>query len=140
MFLLDTNVISELRKAHTDRMNENVRAWAATVEAGDLFISVITIQEIHMGILQKERKDPKQGRILRAWFESQVIHEFQDRVYPVDINVALKAGEIHVPAPKPIMDAFIAATALVHNLTLVTRNHKDFSVPGVKIINPWNEG
>ncbi len=93
-----------------------------------------------MGILQKERKDPKQGRILRAWFESQVIHEFQDRVYPVDINVALKAGEIHVPAPKPIMDAFIAATALVHNLTLVTRNHKDFSVPGVKIINPWNEG
>jgi predicted nucleic acid-binding protein len=137
MYLLDTNVISELRKAGSNRADSNVLAWAMDKPTSSLFISAVTILEIEMGILQLERNDAKQAAIYRTWLNSHVLKAFSDRILPFDTSVALKCAQLHVPNPKSERDAIIAATAIVHGLTLVSRNEKDFKHIDIELINPW---
>jgi hypothetical protein len=137
MYLLDTNVVSELRKAKTGKANKNVRAWADSVSATSLFLSSITILELETGILLIERRDPTQGAMLRAWLDGHVLPAFSGRILVVDVAVAQRCAKLHVPDPRAHRDALIAATALVHGMTVVTRNVADFESTGVEIFNPW---
>jgi len=138
MFVLDTNVISELRKARTGKIDPNVAAWAESVDAAELFVSSITLMELEMGILSVERRDAVQGALLRSWLEQHVLPEFSGRTLPVDTAVALRCAQLHVPDKRGERDALIAATASVHGMTVVTRNVADFEPTGVHIVNPWN--
>jgi len=137
MFVLDTNVVSELRKVKAGKADRNVAAWAATVPANTLFVSAITILELESGVLLVQRRDPQQGALLRAWLDRHVLPAFSDRVLPVDTAVAQRCAALHVPDPKSDRDALIAATAMVHNMTLVTRNVTDFAATGAPLLNPW---
>ena len=137
MFLLDTNVVSELRKVKAGKADRKVAAWARRTPASSLFVSVVTIQELEIGVLLAERRDPSQGAILRTWLEGHVLSAFADRVLPVDTVVARRAAALHVPDPRPIRDALIAATALVHQLVVVTRDVTDFAPTGAKVLDPW---
>lgn len=137
MFVLDTNVVSELRKVRTGKIDANVAAWAETMDAADLFVSSITLMELELGILSFERRDALQGAVLRSWFEQHVLPEFSGRTLAVDTAVALRCARLHVPDKRGERDALIAATALVHGMTVVTRNMPDFEPTGVQIINPW---
>jgi len=137
MFVLDTDVVSELRKAKSGKADKNVAAWASTAVPGGLFISAISILELETGVLLIERRDGHQGAILRAWLNDQVLPAFAGRVLPVDLAVALRCAHLHVPDPRAERDALIAATALVHGMSVVTRNVADFEPTGVAIINPW---
>lgn len=138
MFLLDTNVISELRKAGDGKTDVNVVAWLSSVDATTFYLSAITLMELEHGILLAERRDPMQGARLRAWMDNHILPEFSERTLPVDKAVALRCARLHVPNPCPERDAFIAATALVHGMTVVTRNVADFEPTGVRLLNPWN--
>ena len=137
MYVLDTNVLSELRKVRTGKADANVVAWAQSVDATDLFVSALTIMELELGVLSIERKDAMQGSLLRNWLEKQVLPEFSDRTLPVDTAVAQRCARLHVPDKRGERDALIAATALVHGMTLVTRNTHDFEATRVTIVNPW---
>jgi predicted nucleic acid-binding protein len=137
MFVLDTNVVSELRKARFGKADANVAAWTESVDAADLFVSAITIMELELGVLSVERKDAIQGAMLRAWLEQRVLPEFSGRTLPVDTAVAQRCARLHVPDKRGERDALIAATALVHGMTVVTRNVADFKPTGVAILNPW---
>jgi predicted nucleic acid-binding protein len=137
MFVLDTNVVSELRKVRLGRADANVTAWAGSVDAADLFVSAITIMELELGVLSIERKDATQGALLRSWLEQHVLPEFSGRTLPVDTAVAQRCARLHVPDKCGGSDALIAATALVHGMTVVTRNVADFKPTGVPLINPW---
>ncbi len=137
MFILDTNVISELRKAGDARADTNVTAWLGRQDAGALFISAITVMELDVGVRRIERRDAVQGAMLRAWFAERVLPEFQDRILPVDTSVALRCAGLHVPDPRSERDALIAATGLVHGFTVVTRNTGGFRDTGVILLNPW---
>jgi predicted nucleic acid-binding protein len=137
MFLLDTNVVSELRKIRLGRADKNVAQWADSADAVDLYLSAITVQELELGVLLVERRDPAQGAIFRTWLESHVLPAFAGRILPVDTAVAQRCATLHVPDPGPAMDSLIAATALVHGMILVTRNVADFESSGVTILNPW---
>ena len=137
MFLLDTNVISELRKAGDGKADPAVVAWLSGMDASAFYLSAITVMELDLGIRLIERRDVAQGARLRSWFENQVLPEFADRTIPVDTAVALRCAPLHVPDPRPERDAFIAATALVHGMTIVTRNVADFRTAGfADVINP----
>ena len=138
MFVLDTNVISELRKIGIRKADSNVAAWAQSVEATDLFVSAITIMELELGVLSIERKDATQGAVLRLWLARQVLPEFAARTLAVDTVVAQRCAQLHVPDRRGERDALIAATALVHGMTVVTRNVADFVPTGVSILNPWD--
>lgn len=138
MYLLDTNVVSELRKA--GKADKNVSAWAESVPANSLFLSAITILELGTGILLIERRDPKQGAMLRNWLDTQVLPAFANRILPVDVAVAQRCAKLHVPDPRADRDSLIAATALVHGMAVVTRNVADFELTGVEIFNPWRKG
>lgn len=137
MFLLDTNVVSELRKAKAGNADPNVAAWATGVPVGSLFVSVITILELETGVLLVERRDPRQGALLRFWFDSHVLPAFHNRVLSIDLSVARRCARLHVADPRAERDALIAATALVHSMTVVTRNVSDFELTGVPTLNPW---
>ncbi|MEJ1353859.1 MAG: type II toxin-antitoxin system VapC family toxin [Candidatus Sedimenticola sp. (ex Thyasira tokunagai)] len=137
MYLLDTNVISELRKAKTAKADKNVVTWAESVSATRLFLSVITILELETGILLVERRDPRQGAMLRSWINTHVLPAFSDRILVVDTAVAQRCAKLHVPDPRSDRDAIIAATAMVHDMTVVTRNVDDFISTSVDILNPW---
>lgn len=139
MYLLDTNVISELRKVGDGKADSAVVAWVSGVDAGEMFISALTIMELEIGILRVERRDAAQGARLRAWFETQVCPEFEDRTLIIDGTIARRCARLHVPDPKSERDALIAATALEHGLAVVTRNMADFAATGVSLINPWQE-
>jgi toxin FitB len=138
MYLLDTNVISELRKAKSGKSDKNVISWANDIPVSNLFLSVITILEIETGILQVERRDISQSLVLRTWFTTHVLPAFSERILPLDVAVAQRCAKLHVPDPRSDRDAIIAATALVHGMTVVTRNVSDFDKTGVDIINPWD--
>ncbi len=137
MYLLDTNVVSELRKAGSGKADTNVVAWAEKIRPAELFISVITLMELEMGVLAIERKDERQGKVLRRWLENGVKKAFENRVISIDANVAIQCARLHVPNPKSERDALIAATALVHKMTVATQNTKDFDATGVELVNPW---
>lgn len=139
MFVLDTNVVSELRKAKAGKADPNVTAWAARLPTTSLFISVITILELEIGVRLVEHRDPRQGAILRLWMDSGVLPAFTDRVLPVDTSVALECAKLHVPDPSAERDALIAATARVHAMTIVTRNMADFESMGVQVFDPWSK-
>jgi predicted nucleic acid-binding protein len=137
MFLLDTNVICELRKAGDGRADANVVAWLSSVHAATLYLSAITIMEIELGILRIERRDSTQGGRLRAWMDGRILPEFSERTLPIDKTVALRCASLHVPDARSERDAFIAATALTHGMTVVTSNVGDFRSTGVRLLNPW---
>jgi len=135
MYLIDTNVLSELRRR--DRTDRRVAAWADSVHPADLFLSAITILEIEAGTLMLQRRDKAQGAMLRAWIDDKVLPTFEIRILPVDTSVALRCARLHVPDPRSERDALIAATALVHDMKLVTRNTADFAPMEVDLLNPW---
>ena len=139
MFVLDTNVVSELRKVRSGKADTQVAKWADSVEAVSLYLSAITILELEIGVLQMEGRDPSQGALLRAWMDNHVLPEFAERVLPVDIAVAQRCARMHVPDRRAERDALIAATALVHGMTLVTRNLADFAPTGVPVLNPLSD-
>ena len=139
MFVLDTNVVSELRKVRAGKADPGVSEWASGVPWGQLFLSCITVQELEHGVLLAERADPAKGRVLRRWLDGSVISVFEQRVLAVDATVARRAAALHVPDPAPFRDALIGATALVHQMTVVTRNVKDFvRFDGIDVIDPWS--
>lgn len=135
-FLLDTNVISELRRP--EKANPSVRNWAASQKDENLHCSSISILELEIGTLRLLRKDRRQGNALRSWLDDHVIPEFGNRILALDLDIAVRCGALHVPDPRPDRDAWIAATALVHDLTVVTRNVRDFESTGVRLLNPWD--
>ena len=137
MWILDTNVVSELRKVRLGRADARVALWADSVESVDLYLSAITVQELEIGVLLVERRDPTQGAVFRSWLNTQVLPAFADRILPVDTAVAQCSAKLHVPNPRPVRDCLIAATALVHGMTIVTRNVADFEPCGVRLLNPW---
>lgn len=135
MYVLDTNVVSELRKG--SKAERGVRVWAQAMSAAKLYVSVVTVLELEIGILLVERRDRKQGAILRAWMDGHVLPSFSERILAIDTAVARRCAALHVPNPRSDRDALIAATALVHGMTVVTRNVGDFQAMGVGVVNPW---
>lgn len=137
MYLLDTNVVSELRKVRLGTADPGVARWAESVAVADLYLSAITVQELELGVLLAERKEPARGAVLRQWLDGQVVPSFDGRILSVDAAVARRSAGLHVPVPRPIADGLIAATALVHGMTLVTRDAGHFAPMGVPLVNPW---
>jgi predicted nucleic acid-binding protein len=137
MYVLDTNVVSELRKIRLGKADSQFAIWADSIEAMDLYLSAITIQELEIGVLLAERRDPSQGAVFRLWLNGHVIPAFNGRILDVDTAVAQRSAKLHVPDPRPVRDGLIAATALVHGMTVVTRNVADFEPTGVPTLNPW---
>lgn len=134
--LLDTNVISELRKPG-HRADPGVRAWVAGRSPAELYLSVITVLEIEVGIGRLRRRDPAQAQRLEQWLDDELLDAFTGRILPIDVPVARRAARLHVPDPRPERDALIAATAAVHGLTVATRNVSDFKPLDVAIVDPW---
>lgn len=141
MFVLDTNVVSELRKVRLGKADANVTAWTESVDAADLFVSAITLMELELGVLflSIDGKDVTQGAMMRSWLGQHVLPEFSGRTLPVDTAVAQRCARLHIPDRRGERDALIAATALVHGMTVVTRNVADFKPTGVSILNPWEQ-
>ena len=140
MYLLDTNLVSELRKVRSGKADPGVAAWAERVDAACLFLSAISLHELELGVRLMERRDAAQGARLREWLEDCVLPAFDGRILPVDVSVARRSAALHVPDPHPLRDGFIAATALVHSLVVVTHNVADFEASGVELLNPWHQG
>jgi toxin FitB len=138
VFLIDTNVLSEFRLLQDGRGNTNVASWALLHDPDSFYISAVTIMETEIGIRRMERRDPHQGRILRDWMMGAVLPRYASRILAVDQQVAAIAASFHVPDPAPFADSMIAATAIMHQLTIVTRNTRNFQFPGVTVINPWD--
>lgn len=136
-YLLDTNVVSELRKIGDGKTDANVVAWIGAEDAANFFISAITILELERGVLSIQRRDAAQGARLRAWLDNRIRPEFEGRILPVDDAVATRCAHLHVPDRRNEADALIAATALIHGLTVVTRNVRDFEGTGVVLVDPW---
>lgn len=136
MFLLDTNVISELRSGKTQQ-SQTVRAWAARQDVQQLYLSAITVLELDMGILSMQRRDAAQGAVLRAWSE-QVLRQFEGRILGFTEHTARWCAPLHVPDKASFRDSMIAATALEHRFSVVTRNVDDFRMPGLQLVNPWD--
>jgi toxin FitB len=135
MYLLDTNVVSELRRPQ--KAERHVLAWAEANSIASFFLSVISILEIEIGVLRIARRDAVRGAVLRSWIDEQVLPRFEGRILPIDTAVAQRCARLHVPTPRAERDALIAATAMVHGLTVVTRNVADFEPTGVAVLNPW---
>lgn len=137
MYILDTNVISELRKAR--KTHPNVKKWAEPLPSSSLYISVISLLELEIGILLVARRDKEQGAILRMWMDGHLLPTFSSRILAIDTAIAQRCAMLHVPNPRSDRDALIAATAHVHGLIVVTRNVDDFERTGVGVLNPWGD-
>ncbi len=138
-YLLDTNVVSELRNIGDGKDDARVAAWVDTEDAESFFISAITILELERGVLGIQRRDAAQGARLRAWLDNHVRPEFAGRILPIDDQIAMRCAHLHIPDRRNEVDALIAATALVHGLTVATRNVRDFEGTGVVVVNPWQD-
>ena len=136
MYLLDTNVISEVRKGH--RCDERVASWYAGVDESDLFLSVLITGEIRNGVERARPRDPAKADVLEEWL-TDVESRFSDRILGVDIRIADEWGRMHAQRPVPVIDGLLAATAKVHDLTLVTRNTGDVVGLGANLLNPFDE-
>ena len=137
MYVLDTNVISELRQGKPNQSRE-VRFWASDKPASHLFISAVSILELEKGVLALERRTPPQGGALRVWLNG-VKASFSGRILPFTETTATLCAAMHIPNPKSERDAMIAATALEHQMTVVTRNVSDFAGTDVGLINPFHD-
>jgi len=136
-FLLDTNVVSDLRKP---RPNAGLVEWIDAIDESNLFLSVITIGELRIGI--EMHRDKKKRADLETWFVSDLMDRFAGRILPFDLGVAERWGRIEGRARSgsgklPVVDSLIAATAIHHDLTLVTNNESDFARTGAAVLNPW---
>ncbi|WP_112411147.1 type II toxin-antitoxin system VapC family toxin [Rhizobium sp. BK312] len=138
MLLLDTNVVSELRKVANGKADPNVAVWNETVDPAETFISSVVLHELEIGVRLVEHNDAVAGKVLRNWLENTVLGTFSGRILPLDEAAAVQAAKWHVPNPRPINDAYIAAAAFTKRMTLVTRNVKDFEGMGVNLVNPWD--
>lgn len=136
-YLLDTNVISELRRSKT-RSDPAVRQWTSERRPSSLHLCAITILEIELGIARLARMDVAQANRLQSWFEEDLLEVFKGRILSIDVSVARRAVRLHVPDPRPERDTLIAATAIANDMTIVTRNVADFEPMGVALINPWS--
>ena len=136
-YLLDTNVVSELRKIGDGKADSRVLAWIAAEDAARFFISALTILELERGALGVQRRDAAQGARLRAWLDNHVRPGFAGRILPVTAEIATRCAHLHILDRRNEVDALIAATALVHDLAVVTRNVRDFEGAGVVVIDPW---
>jgi predicted nucleic acid-binding protein len=136
-YLLDTNVVSELRKPRR-KAEPGVRAWVAERASSDLYLSAITVLEVEVGIARLARHDPAQAGRLERWLGDELLDAFASRILAVDLPVARCAARLHAPDPRLERDALIAVTAAVHGLTVVTRNVKDFDSLDVAVVNPWS--
>jgi toxin FitB len=137
VFLLDTNILSALRRP--DRADPSLLKFAAERLGGGAFISAVSVMEIEYGALLLARRDKLQSAMLTEWLEGKLLPEYSSRTLDVTLAAARRCAALHVSNPQPCRDAFIAATALVHGLTLVTRNTKDFLTTGIKLLNPWEQ-
>jgi predicted nucleic acid-binding protein len=137
IYLLDTNVISELREPRARRPDPSVLRWFRGVSPASFYLSVVTVMELELGILQLKRRDPARAAVLRAWLNDHVLIVFAGRILPVDIEIAQRAAALHSPTRIAELDEFIAATAFVHQMTVVTRNISHFAPTGVSTLNPW---
>jgi hypothetical protein len=142
MYLLDTNVVSETRKvrgtrSQRARIDQRVQVWLESIPPSNLYLSVITILELEIGFHLLDRRDPAQAGVIRSWVRNHVLPAFSDRILDVNIDIVQHCAALHVPDPKDDRDSLIAATALVHSMTVVTRNVSHFAHSGVKILNPW---
>jgi len=134
-FLLDTNVISEVRKG--SRADGNLIAWLAANDTQELWLSVVVIAELRRGVALIARRDVDQADLLERWLE-ELVRVYADRILPITLEIALRWGSIEIPDPLPVLDALIAATALEHDLTVATRNTADIARSGVDVINPFD--
>jgi toxin FitB len=133
-FLVDTNVISELRKG--SRCNRAVAAWWDGVDSEDIYLSVLTVGEIRQGVERIRRRDAASAAILERWL-ARLVRDHANRIVPIDLDIAARWGSMNVPDPLPVIDGLLAATALERGLTLATRNEADVARTGVSLINPW---
>lgn len=138
MFLIDTNVLSEFRLLHDNRADKAVAAWASLHDPDTFYMSAVTLMEAEIGIRRMEWRDPRQGRVLRDWMNGVILPRYGNRILPVDDRTAALAASFHVPDPAPFADSLIAATAIIHAMTIVTRNVRDFEFPSVAVLNPWD--
>ena len=144
MYLLDTNVLSEMRKdsrtkSSSAKMDRRVERWVNSVSDLDLYLSVVSILELERGFHLLKQRDPAQALIIRLWVRSRVLPSFDGRILPVDLAVAQRCTTLVIPKPIEYRDSLIAATALVHGMTVVTRNVRHFEPTGVVLLNPWDE-
>ena len=137
MYLLDTNIISELKKLDSGKIHPQVQRWAYSINLMQTKISVVSITEIRTGILSLARKEQAQAASLDNWFTNRLLPAYRTRTLSVDTEVALICAQLHIPAKRPINDAYIAATAIAHNLTPVTRNVRDFQGLPLMLENPF---
>ena len=137
MYLLNTNIISELQKLDSGKIHPQVQRWAYSINLMQTKISVVSITEIRTGILSLARKDQAQAASLDNWFTNRLLPAYRTRTLSVDTEVALICAQLHIPAKRPINDAYIAATAIAHNLTPVTRNVRDFQGLPLMLENPF---
>ena len=137
MYLLNTNIISELKKLDSGKIHPQVQRWAYSINLMQTKISVVSIIEIRTGILSLARKDQAQAASLDNWFTNRLLPAYRTRTLSVDTEVALICAHLHIPAKRPINDAYISATAIAHNLTLVTRNVRDFQGLPLILENPF---
>jgi hypothetical protein len=143
MFLLDTNVISEMRKAsrtktYSPKMDDRVASWVESVPAVQLYLSVVSILELERGFHLLQQRDPEQAAMIRSWVRNSVVPGFGDRILAVDLEIAQRCAALQTPNPIEFRDSLIAATAIVRGMTVVTRNVAHFEGSGVSILNPWN--
>ena len=139
MYLLDTNIISEIRKLAKNKCDKNVADWVRSTSKDLMFTNAVVMMELERGVMSIERKDTTQGKLLRHWFEMDVKPAFHGKILKIDEQTAQICAKLHIPDHAPENDAWIAASAIQHNLVLVTGNTADFARTGVKLFNPFEE-
>ena len=139
MYLLDTNVVSELRKTNSGRIDAADLRWSQSIPPSLCFLSAMSMLELEIGVRRMEHRDAPQGQRFRSWLDEVVLPFFSGRILPVDLAVAVRCAEMSVPDRRPGRDGLIGATAYVHNMVLVTRNVAYFAGMGIRVVNPWQD-